>query len=127
MTGNIIGIIAQRLVRKLCDCKEMKPATAEECKLLLADPSNPPMIAHPKGCDNCRKSGYRGRIAVSEILPFNEEVDEMVLNEAPLSQIKKVAEHGGFKPMVEDATIKILEGITSLSAAMKIVDFTDRL
>ncbi len=126
MTGNIIGIIAQRLVRKLCDCKEMKPATPEECRLLRADAANPPMIAHPKGCDNCRKTGYKGRIAASEILPFNDEVDELVLNEAPLSQIKKAAEKTGFVPMIEDAVTKVLEGKTSLEAAMKIVDFTDR-
>ena len=126
MSGNIIGIIAQRLVRKLCDCKEMKPATPEECKLLRADPANPPMIGHPKGCDNCRKTGYKGRIAASEILPFNDEVDELVLNEAPLSQIKKAAEKAGFVPVVEDAVTKVLEGRTSLEAAMKIVDFTDR-
>ncbi len=127
MTGNIIGIVAQRLVRKLCDCKEMRPATAEECKLMRADPANPPVIGHPKGCDNCRKTGYKGRIATSEILPFNDEVDELVLNEAPLSQIKKAALKCGFVPMVEDAVTKVLEGRTSLEAAMKVVDFTARL
>jgi len=127
MASNIIGIIAQRLVRKLCEsCKEMRPATAEECKLLRADPANPPTIGHPKGCDNCRKSGYKGRIAASEILPFNDEVDELVLNDAPLSQIKKAAEKSGFVPMVEDAVTKVLEGRTSLEAAIKVVDFTDR-
>jgi type II secretory ATPase GspE/PulE/Tfp pilus assembly ATPase PilB-like protein len=126
MASNIIGIIAQRLVRKLCDCKEMKPATEHECKLLRVDPANPPMIGHPKGCDNCRKTGYKGRIAASEILPFSDEVDELVLNEAPLSQVKKAAEKGGFVPMIEDAVTKVLEGRTSLDAAMKIVDFTAR-
>jgi type II secretory ATPase GspE/PulE/Tfp pilus assembly ATPase PilB-like protein len=49
-----------------------------------------------------------------------------VLQEAPLSQIKKAAERGGFVPMVEDAVTKVLEGRTSLEAAMKIVDFTNR-
>lgn len=127
MSGNIIGIMAQRLMRKLCDCKEMKPATAEECKLLRADPANPPTIGHAKGCDNCRKTGYKGRLAASEILPFNDEIDELVLNEAPLSQIKKAAEKGGFVPMLEDAVTKVLEGKTSLDAAMKVVDFTDRM
>jgi type II secretory ATPase GspE/PulE/Tfp pilus assembly ATPase PilB-like protein len=127
MAGNIIGIIAQRLVRKLCECKEMKTATEEECKLLRVDPANPPQIGHAKGCDNCRKTGYRGRIAASEIMPFNDEVDELILNEAPLSQIKKAAEGAGFHPMINDATLKVLAGVTSLEAAMKVVDFTARL
>ena len=127
MAGNIIGIIAQRLVRRLCECKEMKPATAEECKLLDVDPTNPPQIGHPKGCDNCRRSGYRGRLALIEILPFGEEVDELVIQDAPLTQVKKAAEKIGFIPLVSDASTKILEGQTSLSAAMKIVDFTSRM
>jgi general secretion pathway protein E/type IV pilus assembly protein PilB len=128
MAGNVIGIIAQRLVRKLCeDCKEMRPATTEECQLLAVDPANPPQIAHPKGCDNCRKTGYKGRIAVSEILPFNDEVDALVIEDAPLPAIKKAARSAGFVPMVEDATTKVLEGKTSLKAAMNIVDFTGRV
>lgn len=128
MAGNVIGIIAQRLVRKLCDdCKEMRSATPDECRLLAVDAANPPQIAHPKGCDNCRKSGYRGRIAVTEILPFNEDVDALVIEDAPLPQIKKAARGAGFVPMVEDATTKVLEGKTSLKAAMNVVDFTDRL
>lgn len=128
MAGNIIGIIAQRLVRKICDeCKEMRAATEEECRLLAVDPSNPPQIAQPKGCDNCRKTGYRGRIAVSEIMPFNDEVDALVIKDAPLPDIKKAARGAGFIPMLEDATTKVLEGRTSLKAAMNIVDFTGRL
>ncbi len=128
MSGNIIGIIAQRLMRRLCpECKEMKPASAEDCKMLGVDSANPPNIGYPKGCDACRKTGYRGRLAASEILPFNDEVDELVLNEAPLSQVKKAAEKSGFVPMIQDAVTKVLEGHTSLAAAMKVVDFTDRL
>jgi type II secretory ATPase GspE/PulE/Tfp pilus assembly ATPase PilB-like protein len=128
MAGNIIGIIAQRLVRRICDeCKEMKTATDEECKLLGVDPAAPPQIAHAKGCDACRRSGYRGRMAVVEILPFGEEVDELILNEAPLPQVKKAAEKIGFKPMIHDACFKVLAGQTSLSAAMKVVDFTSRM
>lgn len=128
MANNVIGIIAQRLVRRLCEkCKTTAPATEEECKLLAVDPANPPTIAHAVGCDDCRKSGYKGRVAVSEIMPFNDAVDELVLQEAPLSQVKEAAKVAGFMPIVEDATIKVLEGLTSLEAAMKIVDFTDRL
>jgi len=128
MSGNIIGIIAQRLMRRLCEeCKEMRPASAEDCRLLGVDPANPPVIGYPKGCEACRKTGYRGRLAASEILPFNDEVDALVLEEAPLPQIKKAAESGGFVPMVQDAITKILEGRTSMASAMKVVDFTTRM
>jgi general secretion pathway protein E/type IV pilus assembly protein PilB len=128
MSGNIIGIIAQRLMRRLCDeCKEMKPASPEHCQLLGVDPANPPTIGYPKGCDNCRKTGYRGRLAASEILPFNDEVDALVLGEAPLPEIKKAAASNGYIPMVDDAVTKVLEGRTSIASAMKVVNFTDRM
>jgi general secretion pathway protein E/type IV pilus assembly protein PilB len=128
MAGNIIGIIAQRLMRRLCEeCKEMVTATAEECVLLGVDPANPPKVGTAKGCDACRKTGYRGRLAASEIMPFNDDVDNLVLDEAPLTKIKEVAKKGGFVPMVEDAITKILEGKTTITAAMKVVDFTSRM
>ncbi|MBL8642493.1 MAG: type II/IV secretion system protein [Rhodospirillaceae bacterium] len=128
MAGNVIGIIAQRLVRKLCqDCKEMRTATAEECKLLNVDPANPPTIGHAKGCDNCRRSGYKGRMAVVEIMPFSEEVDELIVQDASLVAVKKAAEKAGFIPMIGDASTKVLNGVTSLDAAMRVVDFTARL
>jgi type II secretory ATPase GspE/PulE/Tfp pilus assembly ATPase PilB-like protein len=85
------------------------------------------MIGHPKGCDNCRRSGYKGRMAVIEIMPFNEEVDDLILADASLGTIKKAAEKAGFVPMIGDASNKVLMGVTSLDAAMKVVDFTSRL
>ena len=91
------------------------------------DPANPPNIGHPKGCDNCRKTGYRGRLAASEILPFNDEVDILVLEEAPLIQVKEAAAKIGFVPMIQDAITKVLEGKTSMASAMKVVDFTSRM
>src|SRR5262249_25032663 len=62
LAGNIIGILAQRLVRKLCQvCATKRVATAEEIRILGADPNNPPMLAQPVGCDECRQTGYKGR------------------------------------------------------------------
>ena len=128
MAGNVIGIMGQRLTRKLCgDCKEMRPASPEDCQLLGVDPANPPMIGYPVGCDKCRNTGYRGRIAVNEIIPFTEEVDELILKGAPITQIKREAKEHGFVPMVDDAVDKVLKGVTSVAAAMRVVDFTDRL
>jgi type II secretory ATPase GspE/PulE/Tfp pilus assembly ATPase PilB-like protein len=66
-------------------------------------------------------------MAVVEIMPFSEEVDDLVIEDAPLGQIKKAAEKAGFIPMIGDASTKVIAGVTSLSAAMKVVDFTARL
>ena len=89
--------------------------------------SSSPKIGRAKGCDACRKTGYRGRLAASEILPFNDEVDSLVLDEAPLPKIKEAAKKIGFVPMIDDAITKVLEGKVSIAGAMKVVDFTSRM
>lgn len=128
MSGNIIGVIGQRLVRKLCnDCKEMVPATAEDCQLMNVDPANPPLIGKAKGCDACRNTGYRGRTSVVEILPFDAVLDEMVTRNEPLTVIFEEACKRDFVPMIDDAVRRILLGEVSLEAAMRTVDFTTRM
>ncbi|MGC2856819.1 GspE/PulE family protein [Novispirillum sp. DQ9] len=128
MAGNIIGIVAQRLSRKLCDeCKRPRPATPEECRILGVAPDAPPTIFEPVGCPSCRNTGHKGRIAVSEILPFNEAIDEMIARDEPLSAIRREAMKYGFVPMVDDGVRKVLEGTLSIPALMKAVDVTDRL
>ncbi|MCA1941424.1 MAG: Flp pilus assembly complex ATPase component TadA [Caenispirillum bisanense] len=128
MSGNVIGVVAQRLGRKLCDaCKQPAPATERECRILGVDPARPPVIYQPKGCEKCRGTGYRGRIAVSEILPFNDTIDEMIIADAPLSRIRERARDYGFVPMVDDGIGKVLAGVMSIEGLMKAVNITDRL
>jgi general secretion pathway protein E/type IV pilus assembly protein PilB len=128
MAGNIIGVVAQRLGRKLCeDCRVFKTATEDECRILGLDPADPPQIGHAVGCSKCRGTGYRGRVGVSEILPFNDTIDEMIIAEAPLSHIREQARQFGFIPMVEDGIGKVLDGTMSIDALTKAVNITDRL
>ena len=127
LAGAIIASFAQRLVRRLCDCKEMAPATEEECRLLQVDPSNPPVIGHPKGCAKCDNTGYKGRTAVVEILFMNEAINDVIAEGANKTRLKQVAIENGFKSMLDDGVLKVLEGVTSLEALMKSVDFSDRL
>jgi type II secretory ATPase GspE/PulE/Tfp pilus assembly ATPase PilB-like protein len=128
LAGNIIGILAQRLVRKICkNCSKPRPATEDECRIFGVDPANPPMILQPAGCDECRFTGYKGRVAVHEILPFNGEIDEMIINGASLVQVRAEARKHGFMPLAEDGIGKVLQGLTTLEALMRTVDVTSRL
>jgi general secretion pathway protein E/type IV pilus assembly protein PilB len=128
LAGNIIGIIAQRLVRKVCPtCAKMRPATTEECHIFGVDPADPPMVAQAVGCDDCRFTGYRGRMAVHEILPVNSEIDEMILSGASLAQVRTEARRHGFVPLAEDGIGKVLEGSITLESLMRTVDVTSRL
>jgi type II secretory ATPase GspE/PulE/Tfp pilus assembly ATPase PilB-like protein len=125
MAGNIIGIVAQRLVRLLCpDCKTYKPATDEERYILRVPEGEDLMLAHPVGCHTCRHTGYKGRTACTEIMYMAPEVDELMIANAPLSTIRQEARKYGFIPMAEDGLDKVRDGRTSLAALGKTVDLT---
>lgn len=128
LAGAIIACFAQRLVRLLCPvCKQEKTASEEECRLLGVDPANPPQIFDAKGCPQCDNTGYSGRTAVVEILFMDEDLNDLVAENAHKAQLKAKAKEKGFKSMLDDGILKILEGKTSLEAVMKVVDFTDRI
>lgn len=128
LAGNIIGIMAQRLVRTLCPtCVEKRPATAEECAILGVDAGTPPLIGQPKGCPDCRFTGYRGRLAVHELLPMNRVLDEMVIAGASLVSVRAEAAKFGYVPIAEDGMLKVLQGLITLDSLGRAVDITDRL
>lgn len=128
IAGAVIASFAQRLVRRLChDCRKPATATHDECLLLGVDPANPPTIYHPGGCPKCNNQGYRGRVAIAEILVFDEELDDVIADGGNKSQLKSTALAKGFKPMAEDGVLKVLEGTTTLQSLMKVVNLVDRL
>ncbi len=128
LAGAIIASFAQRLVRRLCpQCKQAKPATAEECRLLGIDAKNPPMLHHAVGCPACNNSGFKGRIACAEILYLDEDLNDLIAEGAHRSKIKAMAREKGFRSMLDDGIEKVLQGTTSLDALMKILNFSDRL
>ena len=128
LAGAIIATFAQRLVRKLCDkCKSPGPATPEECQLLGVDAENPPIIYSAVGCPACNNQGYKGRVACVEILYMDEDIDDLIAAGAPKSALKALARQKGFKNMVDDGITKIYEGVTSLDAVTKNLNFADRM
>jgi type II secretory ATPase GspE/PulE/Tfp pilus assembly ATPase PilB-like protein len=144
LAGHIGGVIAQRLVRKLCPhCKQMRPATADEAKILrctavlvsaaaipgFAEAQSPygaqnPMIAVPKGCDACQNTGYKGRIVIAEILRVTPEIDDMIASDVPRMAMVECARKAGFRTMAEDGIAKVLAGEISLDSLRRAVDLT---
>jgi general secretion pathway protein E/type IV pilus assembly protein PilB len=116
---------AQRLTRVLCpSCKQESVPTQEECEILGFDAQNPPKIyrAKPQGCPDCKGQGYKGRVAIVEILSLNEELDDLVAKNASKVELKRVAVKNGFKSMRDDGIEIILKGITSIEALARVVD-----
>ncbi len=117
IAGAIIGVFAQRLVRKLCEsCKEEHVPNEAECKILGVDPSAPPKVFKPRqgGCPACSGQGYKGRLAIAEILLMDEDLDEVIARSGTKAEMKRVAQQKGFKSMRDDGILKILDGVTSL-------------
>ena len=127
MAGSLICIVGQRLARKLCPhCKKEQPLDAFEKRLLGPKHSNITKLFKAVGCEKCR-SGYKGRVVVCELLPFDRELDELVVNEASRKELLAHALKEGFIPMVEDGIEKVIAGITDLKELMRVVDMTDRM
>lgn len=125
IAGAIIAVFAQRLVRRLCpECRQAYSPDEAECKILGVDPGHPPVVFGPKtgGCPACGGLGYKGRIAIAEILLFDEEMDEIIASSGTKAQVKHAAKQKGFKSMRDDGILKILEGVTSLEELAKKVD-----
>ena len=132
MAGNIIGVIAQRLVRKLCTkCKKSQAADAMAMRLLSSnqDQENAPvpMIYHAVGCTHCSGTGYKGRTALMEILKFDSDLDELITQRASGRELRKRAEEKGFRSLAEDGIRRILNGDTTLDEIARVVDLTDRI
>lgn len=129
MAGNIIGIVAQRLVRRLCPhCKETVLADDVERRLLGLAPEDPPAsICRAAGCERCAHQGYKGRLAIMEILKMTAELDELTARRASSRELKNAARAAGFKALVDDGMRRVKEGVTTLEEVARVVDLTDRL
>lgn len=128
MAGNIIGIVAQRLVRRLCaHCKTADPAKAHEAKLLGVSSATPhPTIFRACGCARCDFQGYRGRLAIVEMLRLNADIDELISRRATAREIRHQAERDGFVSLADDGVRRVLDGSTSLDELRRVVDLSDR-
>ncbi|WP_047391275.1 GspE/PulE family protein [Chitinibacter sp. ZOR0017] len=126
LTGNIIGIIAQRLVRTLCPhCKQAYQPDAFEQRLLGI--RQPQTIYRAVGCPQCEHQGYRGRTTVMELLRLDGELDELIARRASQREVRQLALRKGFVPLADDACRKVLAGETALEEIARVIDLTERV
>jgi general secretion pathway protein E len=118
LTATLNGIMAQRLIRRLCpSCKRPRDAGAE-----LADRfglTGAETIYEPGGCANCRGTGFAGRIAVAELIVPDETTHRLILSRASHGEIEKAACAAGMKTMYENGLRQVLAGVTSLSEILR--------
>ena len=129
LADNLIGILAQRLIRKLCNkCKKPQEVGELERKLLGIDPAVGNITIYAAhGCSSCGYTGYKGRIAVMEILRINDYMKKLISNKTSGHEILKAAVATGFKTLADDACRRVMEGISSLDEITRKVDLTNRI
>ncbi len=128
MAGNIIGIIAQRLIRMLCPaCKYGYHPDINERKILGIRHDDDTLIYRAAGCDVCNHQGYKGRRAIMEILKMDSDMDDLVSRRASMRDLKQTALEKGFRPLAQDGLRRIMQGQTSIAEVSRVVDLTDRM
>ncbi len=116
-------VVAQRLVRKICDrCKEPVQLSEQALKRLSIDPekAKTAVFYHGRGCNNCGGMGYRGRLPIFEFLPIDHEISEKIIAGESESQIKAVARQKGYGGLLESGVSKIWQGLTTAEEVLSV-------
>lgn len=142
ISATLIGVMAQRLARKICPkCREpyevdvadlhrfgYRPESKGEMERILGVEKAEELrerktitLWRGVGCDNCRGSGFRGRLGVYSLLEMNEEIQDLIVRRAPLSDVREAARANGMLELKEDGLYKVLEGITTPEEVMRVV------
>ena len=122
LPDSLIAVMAQRLVRRLCvQCRKPTPGPAMTTVPAASDTSSTDILQPwtPCGCAECRHSGYRGRVALFELLKFQERFHDAVIRRAPHSEFVRLAREGGMRSLFEDGRRRVLDGDTTLAEVLQ--------
>ena len=124
VANSLTGLVAQRLVRKVCpDCAETYEANSDELKMLGAETAR---LKKPLGCTKCNHTGYRGRMAVHEVVVIDRALRRMIAQEVEIEEIEKyVRDNMGFKDIHESARDLVLSGMTTMEEFNKVARYMD--
>jgi type IV pilus assembly protein PilB len=115
-------VVAQRLVRKLCpNCKKKVETNTDLLREFNLNPSVH-TLSETAGCPTCNFTGYKGRIAIYEVMPFFTKLKELIFERASAAEIKKIARMEGMKTLRESGITKVLEGVTTLEEVIRVTD-----
>lgn len=115
LASTLVGVVHQTLVRKICEsCKEEYTPEASEGSTLLAMLTDRKAFYRGRGCEKCESSGYAGRTALQEVLIVNDQLRDLIYQQASILKLKEAARLSGFEDIFHDATMKVTAGITTI-------------
>jgi general secretion pathway protein E len=123
LSSTLLGVLAQRLVRVICPfCKEQTVPEERLIKSMGIDKQEATRIKfyHGKGCEECRQTGFRGRIAIFEFLLIDEEIRKEIINRSSTDIIKKIALKNGLFTLRQDGWEKVKLGRTTISEVLRV-------
>ena len=124
ISSSLSVVIAQRLLRRICeDCKEPAPEASSILSnlKLAADIDITNTFYRGAGCNTCKSSGYRGRVAIYEVLILDEDFHEPITSGATTAELMKLVREKGFKTMFDDALLKASQGVTTIEEVLRVV------
>jgi general secretion pathway protein E len=122
VSSSLIGVMAQRLIRKICpDCKQPYYPKAHELRDLgIGDVAENTKFYIGAGCSKCFDTGYRGRTGVYELMAMAEDIQELIYNKESAGVIKRAAIEGGMRTLRMDGAQKVLDGITTIAEVLRV-------
>ncbi len=120
ITSTVVGIVAQRLLRKICtECKFERALTSDEIEYLKLEEKEYP-VWEGKGCDECRGTGYKGRTGIFEVLEFTDKLKATITDKTDMAEVYAAAKADGMVPLREVAIRKLLEGQTTFAEVVTV-------
>lgn len=121
LSSSVVGVVAQRLVRRVCrDCGEYQQLSSRESGIFEKHQIPISQVKRGSGCPSCNNTGYRGRLAIHEVLVVDEQVKELILNKASLADIKKHMYKHGYCTLLEDGLLKVADGLTTTEEILRV-------
>lgn len=121
VVSSLTGVMAQRLVKRVCkDCKTSRPVTKMEQELFEKHHIDIDEVTEGAGCDSCRGTGYRGRMAIHELMVIDDQVKKLMMNNASMREIKDYVKDKGMHFLVDDGLLKVKEGLTTIEEVMRV-------
>lgn len=121
VSSSVIGVLAQRLVRRICDaCKKEHTPTQEELKDIGLLGDNKIKFYKGEGCPKCMNSGYKGRVSIYELMIPDEKIHNAIVAKAPAEEIRKFARAAGMITLMEDGIEKVKAGMTTVEEVLRV-------
>jgi type IV pilus assembly protein PilB len=121
IAASLNGVLAQRLVRKICSkCKEIYQVTEHVARYVERAGVDPGQIFHGVGCDECRGSGYVGRVGIYELLIIDEPFRDMINKDSSVNNMRRTFHESDQRNLFDDGMLKVKQGLTTIEEVLRV-------